>query len=356
MTALSTAMMATAAVVGGGVDRRRARARLSGDRGLPSRPPVGAHDADLLLMIAAEAKFGGGEQPVYDVVVLACAIVDELGATLGAEDEERRHLALTNAAWKLDEDLGTIVEGAQRSPSGRISFNRIAEVEPAEVESGVDWGGGFGDRIVPAQRNQLILRILPGDRGHVRFLGGAQLEMIGAPVRVDDEIGDEVRTGRLDLDMDTFRLPGPAFRVADDPAHRVARGHGSGADQLLAFLQGDIRYLSRRGIDLVQGAGGVRINLHGVDVAVARRLHACRLIGVGDAVGRVFRFRTQSSSARHGLELAWKWKGLGDLDNLHGPGWFALEHGRLGIVIVTDFRRPEGGAGREPDRGQQDHI
>jgi hypothetical protein len=32
-----------------------------------------------------------------------------------------------------------------------------------------------------------------------------------------------------------FRLPGPAFRVADDPAHRVAGGHGSGADQLLAI-------------------------------------------------------------------------------------------------------------------------
>src|SRR6516165_10139174 len=100
--------------------------------------------------------------------------------------------------------------------------------------------------------------------------------MIGTPVRVDDEI----RTGRLDLDVDAFRLPGPAFGVADDPAHRVAGGHRSGPYKLLAFLQSDIRYLSGGGIDLVQGAGGVRINLHGVDVAVARRLHACRLIGV----------------------------------------------------------------------------
>ncbi len=101
-------------------------------------------------MIAAEAKFGGGEQPVYDVVVLACAIVDELGATLGVEDEERRHLALTNAAWKLDEDLGAVVEGAQRPPSRGVALDRIPEIEPAEVESGVDWGGGFGDRVVPA--------------------------------------------------------------------------------------------------------------------------------------------------------------------------------------------------------------
>jgi hypothetical protein len=33
--------------------------------------------------------------------------------------------------------------------------------------------------------------------------------MIGTAVRVDDEIGDEIRTGRLDFDVDTFRLPGP---------------------------------------------------------------------------------------------------------------------------------------------------
>jgi len=166
------------------------------------------------------------------------------------------------------------------------------------------------------------------------------------------------RSGRIGLTsiMDAFRLPGPAFGVADDPAHRVAGGHGSGADQLLAFLQGDIRYLSRRGIDLVQGAGGVGVNLHGVDVAVARRLYACRLIGFGDAVGRVLRFRTQGSSARHGLELAWKRKWLRDLHDFHRPGWFALKHGRLGLVVVADFRRPEGGAGREPDRGQQDDI
>src|SRR5262249_45578779 len=215
-------------------------------------------------------------------------------------DEKRRHLALTNAAWKLDEDLGAVVEGAQRPPGWGVALDRIPEIEPAEVESGVDWGGGFGDRIVPAQRNQLILRILPGDRGHVRFLGGTQLEMIGTPVRVDDEIGDEIRTGRLDLDMDAFRLPGPAFGVADDPAHRVAGGHGSRADQLLAFLQGDIRYLSRRGIDLIQGAGGVGVNLHGVDVAVARRLYACRLIGFGDAVQLARRSRIGARSRRRG--------------------------------------------------------
>ena len=80
------------------------------------------------------------------------------------------------------------------------------------VESGIDRGGGLRDRVLPAQRNQLVLRVLPGHRGHVGLLGGAQLEMIRAPVGVDDQIGYQIRTGRLDLDVDAFRLPGPAFR------------------------------------------------------------------------------------------------------------------------------------------------
>ena len=96
-------------------------------------------------MIATEAKFGGGEQPVHDIVVLACTIVDELGAALGAEDKERRHLALTNAAWKLDEDLGAIVEGAQRSPSRRIALDRISAASATAFRrrNAISWSCGY---------------------------------------------------------------------------------------------------------------------------------------------------------------------------------------------------------------------
>src|SRR4051794_11452131 len=143
-------------------------------------------------MIAPEPKFGSSEQSVDDVVVLAGTIVDELGAALRAEDEERRHLALTNATWKFDEDLGAVVEGAQGPPSWGVAFDRVAKIEPSEVEAGIDRGGSFGHCVVPAQRDQLVLRVLPGDRGHIGLLGGTQLEMVGAPVGVDDEVGDEV--------------------------------------------------------------------------------------------------------------------------------------------------------------------
>src|SRR4029077_3419014 len=120
-----------------------------------------------------------------------------------------------NAAWKLDEDLGAVVKGAQRPPSGGVAFDRIPEIEPGEVEPDVDRGGGFGDRIVPAQGDQLVLRVLPGDRGHVGLLGGAQLKVIGTAVGVDDQIGEKIRASWLDLDVDAFRRPGPAFGVAN---------------------------------------------------------------------------------------------------------------------------------------------
>src|SRR5262249_48803702 len=118
----------------------------------------------------------------------------------------------------------------------------------------------------------------------------------------------------------------------------------------------DIRNLSGGGIDLVKSAGRVGVNLHGVDVAVASGLHTCRLVGLGHAVGRILWFRAQSLSAGNGLELAWKWKRLWDLHDLHRPRWFALEHCRFGFVVVANFGWPEGGAGRESDRGQQDYV
>ena len=54
----------------------------------------------------------------------------------------------------------------------------------------------------------------------------AQLEMIGAPVGGDDEVGREVRPGRLDEHMDAAGRAGAALGVADDPAHGVAGRDG----------------------------------------------------------------------------------------------------------------------------------
>jgi hypothetical protein len=51
--------------------------------------------------------------------------------------------------------------------------------------------------------------------------------MIGPPIGVDDEIGGDVRSRRLDEDVHSLRGPGAAFGVADDPPNGIAGGNGA---------------------------------------------------------------------------------------------------------------------------------
>ena len=133
------------------------------------------------------------------------AVVHELGAALRADDPERRHLALADAARELDEHLPPVVEGAQRPPGRIVAFDPVAEIERVDVRRRSRPGAAASAAAFwRAQRDELVLRIGPGDRRHVGLLGRAQLEMIGAPVGVDDEIGDEVRPRRLDQDVDAL--------------------------------------------------------------------------------------------------------------------------------------------------------
>src|SRR3546814_3454518 len=93
--------------------------------------------------------------------------------------------------------------------------------------------------------------------------------MIGATVGVDDHVGHDVLAGWLHEDMDAAPRPRTAHRVADDPAHRVARGDWPRAAELLAFPQPDVGDLSRRRIDLEECAFGPCILLVGGAVALA---------------------------------------------------------------------------------------
>src|SRR5580658_8828974 len=74
------------------------------------QPPVGAADADGLLMFTSHAELSRGEQSVHNVIVLPHAIIDELTIPLGPDDEQWRRLSLRNPARHLDIDLGPIVE------------------------------------------------------------------------------------------------------------------------------------------------------------------------------------------------------------------------------------------------------
>ena len=80
----------------------------------------------------------------------------------------------------------------------------------------------------------------------------------------------------------------------------------------------DVGDLVDGGVELVEGAGGVGIDLDGIDVAVLGGLDAGGLVGPGDALlGRAFvlGFLTRFG---HGLQLARQRQRLWHLHVLHG--------------------------------------
>ena len=104
---------------------------------------IGADDAHHSLTVA-ETQFGGGEQTVDDDIVPADAVIDELAFAFRSDDEERRHLALTDAARELDEDLSSVIEGATRAPGRPVAFDAVAEPEIVERDVAADGKRRFG--------------------------------------------------------------------------------------------------------------------------------------------------------------------------------------------------------------------
>ena len=159
---------------------------------------------------------------------------------------------------------------------------------------------------------------------------------------------------RLDENMDALGRPRAALGVADDPAHGVAGGDRTGADQLLAGCQRDVGDLAGRGIDLIERAIGVGIDLHGVDVARARRLHARRAIGLlhprvrigwlGGAPSAPEAASAGPASGK-GLGSSTIWTGLG------GSGCSTACRGVSSYLISGGFQALE--QARERDRGKQ---
>src|SRR5262249_51953996 len=134
-----------------------------------------------------------------------------------------------------------------------------------------------------------------------------------------------------------------AFRIADDPAYRVAGGDWTGADELLAFLEGDVGHLAGRAIDLVERALGKRIDLDGIEVTAARRLNAGSRIREVDPLLGIAWLGSRSLGGQR-LELAGQRQWLGNFDDLYGLGRLRLQHGGLRRIVVADRRQLEGAA------------
>ena len=148
-------------------------------------------------MLAAEPQLGRCEQPVDDHVVAAHPVVHQFGAALRADHPKRRHFALADPGREFDEHLPSVIKGPQRPPGRIIAFDPVAEIQRADIDAGRDRGARIGGGVLPAECDELILRIGPGDRGPCRFLGRAEFEVIGPPVGVITRL--VTRSGRVGL-------------------------------------------------------------------------------------------------------------------------------------------------------------
>ena len=135
--------------------------------------------------------------------------------------------------------------------------------------------------------------------------------MVGAAIRGDDEVGVEVGGDRLDEDVDDSVLALAAGGVADDPAHGIA---GRDGDELFAGLQADVGDLIDGGIELIERAARVGIDLDGIDVAILAGLDAGGRAGRrrcapwGEVEARSLRF---FAGGERGLSWPGSGKGLG---------------------------------------------
>ncbi len=264
--------------------------------------------------------------------------VGDLRFAIGADDEERRHLALNDPARELDIDAAPVVVDRERPPRRRVAREAVAIVP---CLSGWDhWRSGHCLSLRGGR-----LRIGPGDGGHIGAFARAQLDHVDAPVGGDDQIRRDVRLCRLHKNMDATGDARSALGVADDPARRVARSDRSGARQVFARLQRDVGDLAGGGIDLIERALAPGIDLDRVVIALAAWLDARGGIGILDTTCRRPRgsATARRCPGRRCVKRPW-WR-LGD------GGWHRGK--RRHLSVVANLWRPVGRAAGERQSGNQ---
>ena len=101
----------------------------------------------------------------------------------------------------------------------------------------------------------------------------------------------------------------------------------------------DVGHLARRGIDLIERAAGERIDLHGIDVAVARRLHARGGIGLVDPLPSDRSAPASALPPGSGFSCPGSGNSFGSSTTSTGFGGSAMQHGRLRVVVIGNLRR-----------------
>src|SRR3954468_3319945 len=128
-------------------------------------------------MLTPEPQFCGCKKPVHDQHIAVGAIIDEVGLAVGADDEERWHLALDDPLREFDINFPPVIIRRERPPRWAVALDRVPKGTLRRI-----WNDGSeGDR---ARSLANRFWIVPGNRRHVGPLAGAKLDQVGAPVGI----------------------------------------------------------------------------------------------------------------------------------------------------------------------------
>ena len=241
------------------------------------------------------------------------------------------------ARWELDIDLVGVIEDPHRPPWRIVAADRIAEAQIVDIEPTVDdaVGGFFGCDVTARERQKLIARIMPGNRGHIGLGRAGELQVIGAPVSDDDEVGAQALGDGFDQHVRLCRRAGTADRIADHPADGVA---GRDGDDLLTRLERDVADVPGRRIELVECAFRIGIDLDRVDIAVPAWLHRSGGVGVRDALFRRPRvLRGRLPFPRHWHQLTRQGQRLRHGDDLDGSRRLGSERRGIEVFRVVTY-------------------
>src|SRR5690606_12285043 len=110
---------------------------------VPPRHAIGTLYAHHVASITTQAQFGCAKESIHDVVRRTEAIVDQLTVALSTDHQERWQLPLSKPCRKLDIDLLSVINGAERL-AGRIAGAEcIPTAQALHGQPGIDGGASL---------------------------------------------------------------------------------------------------------------------------------------------------------------------------------------------------------------------
>ena len=164
-----------------------------------------------------------------------------------------------------------------------------------------------------------------------------------------------MRSGRVGFTRIWMRFAAPAPLSVSPMIQRTVSPAATGPEptSCLAGLERDVGDLARRGVDLIERAGGEGIDLDRVEIVGARRLDARGAVRLVDAHMRIGRFRAAACEPGSGFSWPGNGSSFGSSTICTGFGGLGSSTASPRRVVIADLGRLPGGCACAERNGRQ---